>query len=239
PGGGEIIITCSNVSDIRDEPVSLSDGNFVKIIIQDNGVGINKEDIDKIFDPYFTTKHMGNGLGLAITNSIIKSHDGNISVHSTTGKGTTIIVYLPAAQQVDVEDIKEKSVSEPCQKARILIMDDETMVLDISKQMLDHLGHTVFLAKDGMEAAAVYKEHQKSKTPIDVTIMDLTIPGGMGGKDAVQEILKINPDAKVIVSSGYSNDPVMTNYQQYGFVGAITKPFHLTDLNKIINDILA
>ena len=237
-GNGEIIVACSNITDIKDEPVVLPEGDYVRIIIQDNGVGIKKEDLDKIFDPYFTTNHMGRGLGLAITNSIVKKHNGSISVESTIGEGTTIIIYLPASKNVDLESVPEEVTVETLHNAKILIMDDDEMIQDISKQMLENLGHEVFVTGEGKEAIEVYNEYLQTENPIDIVIMDLTIPGGMGGKNAVQEILKINPEAKVIVASGYSNDPVMTNYQEYGFVAAITKPFRLTELEQVINDTL-
>ena len=125
-------------------------------------------------------------------------------------------------------------------KAKIIVMDDDPLILDVITQMLIYFGHKVLHAKDGNEAIAVFKEHNQSDNQIvDLIIMDLTIPGGMGGKEAVQEILKIDPEAKVIVSSGYSNDPVMTDYQKYGFQAAIEKPFQLAKLMKTINSVLA
>lgn len=239
PEGGEIRINCTNIADIKSETsFSLPGKAYIKITIQDNGCGITEKHLEKIFDPYFTTKQEGSGLGLAITHSIINKHNGHIAVQSKMGKGTTFTIYLPASDR-QISHAPSAKAREPGSiNAKILVMDDEQLVQDIAKQMLAHLGHEVLLAADGKEAIEIFNEHRKSGKPVDVIIMDLTIPGGMGGKDAVQEILKIAPDAQVIVSSGYSNDPVMANYQQYGFKAAIAKPFMLADLNKIITTVL-
>lgn len=239
PGGGEIRITCINISDIRSETsLNLSGKAYIKITVQDNGYGITKKYLDKIFDPYFTTKQEGSGLGLAITHSIIRKHYGHITVQSTMGKGTTFTVYLPASEKQIDHFSTEKIKKLESIKAKILVMDDDQFVQGIVKLMLGRLGHEVLQAKDGKKAIEIFNENHKIKKSIDIIIMDLTIPGGIGGKDAIQEILKIDPAAKVIVSSGYSNDPIMSNYQQYGFEAAIAKPFMLADLNKTINTIL-
>jgi len=241
PEGGEIKISCTNIADIRSEtPRSLPGKAYIKITVQDNGCGITEKYLDKIFDPYFTTKQEGSGLGLAIAHSIISKHNGHISVQSTMGEGTTFTIYLPASDKQVLHIPTEKTHEPETIKATILVMDDDQFVQDIAKRMLGRLGHNkVLQAKDGKEAIKIFNEHRKSGKPVDVIIMDLTIPGGMGGKDAVQEILKIDPEAKLIVSSGYSNDPVMSHYQQYGFKAAIAKPFMLAELNKILTDVLA
>ncbi len=240
PEGGEIRVSCTNIADIRSEtPLSLPGKAYIKITVQDSGCGITEKHLEKIFDPYFTTKQEGSGLGMAITHSIISKHNGHIAVQSKVGEGTTFTIYLPASdKQITHGPVKEAHKQETI-KARILVMDDEQLVQDIAQQMLGHLGHEVLLAEDGKEAIEIFKEHRKSGKPVDVIIMDLTIPGGIGGKETIQEILKIDPDAKVIVSSGYSNDPVMADYQQYGFKAAIAKPFLLAELNKVLTDILS
>jgi PAS domain S-box-containing protein len=240
PDGGEARINCINIADIRSETtIGLPCKAYVKISVQDTGCGIAEKHLEKIFDPYFSTRKEGSGLGLAITHSIISKHDGHIAVQSQIGEGTTFTIYLPASDQQVIHDSTKEVHESRTAKARILVMDDELLVQDIAEQMLDCLGHEALQAADGKEAIEIFNEHRKSGKPVDVIIMDLTIPGGMGGKDAIQEILKIDPEAKVIVSSGYSNDPIMADYQQYGFKAAIAKPFLLSDLNKTLTDVLS
>lgn len=241
PEGGEIRINCTNISDIRSEvPLGLPGKAYIKITVQDNGCGIMEKHLAKIFDPYFTTKQEGSGLGLALAHSIIVKHDGHIAVQSRMGQGTTFTIYLPASdKQITHDPTKAVPIPDGAARAKILVMDDEQFVQDIAKQMLVRLGHEVLQAEDGEEAIEIFKEHRKSGQPVDVIIMDLTIPGGMGGKDAIQEILKIDSEAKVIVSSGYSNDPVMADYRKYGFKAAIAKPFLLAELKEVLTDVLS
>ncbi len=242
PEGGQIEINCANIVDIKSEyNLDLPNITYIEITIQDNGCGVAEEYIEKIFDPYFTTKHEGSGLGLAIAHSIINKHDGHIEVTSVIGKGTTFTIYLPASEQQNIHGttLKIHEMEHAKEKAKILVMDDDKRVRDVAKQMLTRLGHEVLLAWEGNEAVTIFSELYKSDKPVDVVIMDLTIPGGMGGKEAIQEILKIDPEAKVVVASGYSNDPVMSNYQQYGFMVSIAKPFMLEELNETLTDILS
>ncbi len=243
PKGGKVTIKCSNISDITidSDLAGISNMSYIKITIKDNGDGIPEHHIDKIFDPYFSTWKGGSGLGLAITHSIIKKHAGHIFVESQPSKGAVFTIYLPASKNKQSPEQPVKKVTLPrsnC-KARILIMDDEQHILNLVEKMLGHLGHEAIMTKDGKEAIAVFKEHLQSDQPIDMIIMDLTIPGGMGGKDAIIDILKINPKAKVVVSSGYSNSPVMADYQKHGFKAAIAKPYKLSELQEIINAVLA
>ncbi len=230
--GGAIEVCCENVegsADIRD---FLPDtGRAVKITISDTGIGIPAAMLDKIFDPYFTTKQEGSGLGLAITHSIISKHGGNISAQSTPGQGTTFTLLLPAS--LEERNVVRGADAMPTIEggnARGMIMDDEEIVRTVVSSMLTHLGYEVVEARDGKEALFLYRSYRDEDRPIDFVIMDLTIPGGMGGKEAVQEILALDPAAKVIVSSGYSNDPVMANCRQYGFSAAINKPFQMEDI---------
>ncbi len=235
PEGGNITITGENLPSISTEYLPfMPEGRFVKISIQDSGVGIPPNVLDKIFDPYFTTKRRGNGLGLAITQSIIKKHNGHIATSSAPGVGTTFTIYLPASEYRNIPK-QETPSAIVSSHARILIMDDDKMVQNMVKTMLVYMGHEVALSANGKEAIQVYQESMNTVRPFDLIIMDLTIPGGMGGKEAVQEIHKIDPKAKVIVSSGYSNDPIMANCTEYGFCAAITKPYQLQELAKVIN----
>jgi PAS domain S-box-containing protein len=243
PDGGVIEVSCENC-DIKDENLSLPGEKYIKISIADTGTGIPAKFIDRIFDPYFTTKGRGDvkgsGLGLAICHSIISKHDGTITVQSEAGKGSTFTIYLPASLEKAVQDsdAPQRGIVKAERQATIMVMDDELMVLDIAKRMLERIGHNVVLAANGQEAIELYRDYLKNDRSIDLIVMDLTIPGGLGGKDAISEILRINPDAKVVVASGYSNDPIMTNCQEYGFKASIAKPFQITALNKLINSVL-
>ena len=237
PAGGQIEITCSNIENVASESLPpIYSGSYVKISIADSGVGMPDKVLEKIFAPYFTTKQEGSGLGLAICHSIISKHDGHILAKSVSGEGTTFDIYLPAILSADTRKNDGKpGITTPTTRAlKIMVMDDDKMLRNIIESQLTHLGHETILVEDGSEAISRYQELREAGTPVDLTIMDLTVPGGMGGKEAVQEILKLNPEAKVIVSSGYSNDPVMADFKDYGFVAAAIKPFDLESLSKII-----
>ncbi len=231
PDGGKIIINIKNINIKEHESIHIPVGMYVMISIRDFGTGIPEELLDKIFDPYFTTKQKGTGLGLAIAYSIIKNHGGLITVESEYGKGTIFNIYLPASNERTMQEETDDDTLHTG-KGRILVMDDEEMVRDAIGDMLLDLEYSVEFATGGCEAIKKYKEAKLSGKPYDVVIMDLTVPGGMGGKDAIKEILEFDPSVKAIVSSGYSNDPVMANYQIYGFSGVITKPYELKKLSK-------
>ena len=236
PDGGVVDISCRNV---HQENLAEDSVNYVRIVIRDNGGGIPANLLDSIFDPYFTTKEEGHGLGLAVTHSIVAKHGGRISVESKEGLGTTFTIHLPASPG---ERLAEEPVVKPEKvegQARILVMDDDEMIRSITQNVLDHLGYTVVLAADGQEALRLYRENREAGTPIDLAIMDLTIPGGMGGKETIRELLVLDPEAKVIVSSGYSNDPVMANYREYGFAAMLSKPFDVRELSTEIDRVLA
>ena len=238
PQGGVIDIKCENLLDTQQHFPFLGGGNFVVVTISDHGTGIPRNIIDKIFDPYFSTKQTGSGLGLAICHSIITRHGGYLTVTSELEKGTTFSIYLAAstAQLSDSPDDEIGSIAQrPC---KIMIMDDDEMVRNMAKAMLTRLGCEVELAADGKEAIAIYKKELATNTQAEVIVMDLTIPGGMGGEDAVKKILTINPDAKILVSSGYSNDPIMANYKDYGFCGSLVKPYKKKELAKVLNQVL-
>ena len=236
PDGGTIEVSCENVTSGTTTNIALPQGDhFVKMEIRDSGVGIPANLLDKIFDPYFSTRQNGNGLGLAITHSIVSKHDGHISVQSLPELGTTFTIYLPASTESILPTKEVEKITISTRKAKIMIMDDDEMVRDIIQAMLEQMGHEVVLAREGLEALQLYQGAVQSERPIDLTIMDLTIPGGMGGKEAVQKILAVDGAAKVIVSSGYSNDQIMANYQEYGFCAAIAKPYQFHNLAKTIN----
>ena len=239
PEGGKIRINCYNVEDAAAEALlNIHDECFVCIRIQDTGVGIPKEITDKIFDPYFTTKKEGSGLGLAICHSIINKHDGHITVQSTPGKGATFTIYLLAVQSNGTELTKVQKTRPAMKAARIMVMDDDKMIRDVATAQLSMLGHEVIPVSDGEQAINKYQELQDNKLPVDLVIMDLTIPGGMGGQEACQKLLQIDPTAKIVVASGYSNDPVMADFRKHGFSAAVAKPFDLDELRKTIESAL-
>ena len=238
PLGGRVDLICRNVGkDDPSLPSLLEKQSYVRVDIQDSGSGMQQSVLERIFDPYFTTKKDGSGLGLAICHSILAKHDGLIGVESLLDKGTVFTFYLPAVvEEKVVMTVKEENSFHGC--GRVLIMDDEEVVRSIVKEVLEYLGYEPLLAVDGEEAVQIYRDQQAQERPVDAVIMDLTIPGGMGGEEAVGEILKIDPAAKVLVSSGYSNDPIMANYERYGFVGSVVKPFNLDELGQILQQVI-
>jgi PAS domain S-box-containing protein len=237
PQGGIIQVTCKNVMVTREDKLPVKEGKYIKVSITDQGMGISEIHFGKIFDPYFTTKEKGRGLGLATVYSIIKNHDGHISVESRLGVGTTFHIYLPASEaRIPVQKIEDKKPL--AGKGRILIMDDEEVVRNVAGLMLNNLGYETGFAKDGNEAIELYNKARESGQPFDAVIMDLTIPGGMGGVEAIKILTDMDPEIKAIVSSGYSNDPVMANFREYGFSGAVSKPYKVKELLDTLNDII-
>lgn len=239
PEGGAIVICCANVKDAaREALLNVDQGDYVRITIQDSGIGIPQEIRDKVFDPYFTTKQEGSGLGLAICHSIIHKHQGYLTVDSVAGKGTTFTIYLPAVFSPDRHAEEKLAVASSVKGARIMVMDDDEMVRKVAAAQLTILGHEPILVTDGVQAINRYQDMQGHGTPIDLVVMDLTIPGGMGGQEAAEKLLHLDPQAKLIVASGYSNDPVMANCREYGFCSAVAKPFDLTELSRAIESAL-
>jgi len=237
PEGGVIKVGLNNITVGGREALPIREGKYVRIIIEDHGVGIPGEHLQKIFDPYFTTKQKGSGLGLATAFSIVKQHDGYITVESKQGTGTTFSIYLPAS----VEGIKkEKETKEAFipGRGRVLLVDDEKVVREATGRMLKKLGYDVEFAREGNRALELYKEAKKVGNPFNAVIMDLTIPGGMGGEEAIQKLLKIDPKVRAIVSSGYSTDPIMANYKDYGFKGVIVKPYKTEELSEILHRVI-
>ena len=245
PDEGTVDVRAENFNITAKQNLSLLEGKYVKISIRDHGVGIPKEHLSQIFDPYFSTKEMGiqkgMGLGLATTYSIINRHGGHITVESEVGVGTTFTLFLPALEK-DIRELKPIEIHEPekpsIRTGRILVMDDEESIRNLSKQRLGRLGYESELAKNGAQAIEFYKKSMDSRKPFDAVILDLTVKGGMGGKDVIKAILKIDPKVKAIVSSGYSNDPVMTNFKEYGFTGALPKPNTKKELIEALKKII-
>ena len=238
PDGGTIQVSAENFALSAENNPFIKNGKYVKITVKDTGVGIQEEHLPKIFDPYFTTKEEGSGLGLATAYSIIKNHAGYIMAESAAGVGTTFYIHLPASKKEigRVEAVEEKLVSG---KEKILVMDDDDIIRDVAGKMLTKLGYEVDFARDGSEAIELYKKSKNSGRPFDVVIIDLTIPGGMGGRETMQKLLEIDPHVKAIVSSGYSDDAVMSNYTNYNFKGVIAKPYRIEELSKTVRSVLA
>ena len=237
PNGGVISLRAKNHKQIGKSTIPLEPGNYTKIKISDQGIGISEEHISQIFDPYFTTKDLGNGLGLTTVYSIIAKHNGYITAKSELGKGTTFYIYLPASVK-KANKIKKQEILQPRSTGNILIMDDEKMIRDLFRDMLSTLGFTVSCVENGQELIKLYRDALKNKKPFDIVILDLTIPGGMGGIETLRELQKIDKNVKSIVSSGYANDPVMSNYKDYGFKDVIAKPYQRKDLEKVIRRVL-
>ena len=236
--GGTVRISAENVFLDENDVIPLSKGKYVRVDIADSGEGIGRENLDKIFDPYFSTKKTGHGLGLAICFSIIKKHGGHILVESVIGEGSTFTVYLPASDEAVSQESDSEKNGVIDGHGRILVMDDEEMIRNISETMLQHMGYQVEVCADGEEAIALYSKAMDKGQPYDAVIMDLTIPGGMGGKEALEKIKLIDPETKAIVSSGYATDPIMASYKQYGFVGVVPKPYSMDELSAVLQEVL-
>ena len=213
-------------------------GNYVTIDLADEGTGIAADILPKIFDPYFTTKVAGSGLGLTTCYRILKNHGGNIFVKSSIGAGTTFEIYLPATGKVLEAATPPGAIAASPGSATILYMDDEELVRDVVGEMLTQLGYKPEFARHGEEAISMYEDALLGPGAFDLVILDLTIPGGMGGKETASRILEKHPEARIIVSSGYSNDPVMANYKEYGFAGVIPKPYKLGELDQLLRQVL-
>ncbi len=239
PDGGHFFVEAENLFLEKESAIPLPAGKYVKISFKDTGCGIPSDVISRIFDPYFTTKKKGSGLGLASTYSIIKKHGGYITVESEPGKGTTFIFYLPASDKKLEEngELQENS-EQTVEGARILVMDDEDNIRELVKDILENIGYEVIEASDGQEAIELFKKEHGNGRNIDLVILDLTVPGGLGGKKTIKELRKLEPNIRAIVSSGYSTDPIMARYQEYGFDGVVAKPYQANELILTIQQVL-
>jgi PAS domain S-box-containing protein len=245
PEGGLLEVNAENVTSDADLS-NLRKGKYVKISITDQGKGIAQQNLDKIFNPYFSTKKMGNkkgtGLGLSICHSIIRKHGGNVTVESKLRQGTTFHIYLPSANGKSANQGTANTTEQEIPifgEGRILVMDDEAMIRKLAGELLSYLGYEVDFALDGTEAVKRYKQALDSKKPFDAVILDLTVKGGMGGKEAIQELVKIDPQVVAVVSSGYCNDPGITDFSQYGFSGVVTKPYTMSELGEKMNQVIS
>ena len=245
PDGGTLWVTAVNKDYMLDGKMRKA-GKFVAVTIKDSGHGIPAEALDRIFDPYFSTKELGDqrgmGLGLSIANSIVEKHDGKIVAESLPGQGALFEVYLPAASTI----YPKAPVSKPTERTaklvasgKILVMDDEAMIRKLAGNILGKLGFDVEFAVNGEEAIAAYQAALDAHQRFDAVILDLTVKGGLGGKDTIKRLCELDPGVKAIVSSGYSNDPGVTHYTEYGFAGVVAKPYRIHEIREQLNAILA
>ena len=238
PDGGTVKIDAGNVDINAGDAFPVDAGRYIKFSIEDEGVGISTELLQKIFDPYFTTKSAGSGLGLAISYAIVENHDGYIRVASKEEIGSTFVVYLPVINYEIQPEYPENQGAVVEGTGHILVLDDHSTIREVLGKLLVRLGYEVTLATNSEEAVALYLKSGESGKPFSAAILDLTVRGGIGGKEIVDGLLKVDPEIKAIAFTGYSNDPVMSNYRQYGFSGAIAKPFTLERLAKVLQSVI-
>ncbi|MGM0453848.1 MAG: hybrid sensor histidine kinase/response regulator [Thermodesulfobacteriota bacterium] len=240
PDGGHLYISLENAEISEKEVQRIEPGRYVRVTIRDEGTGIAQRHLERIFEPYFSTKQTGNGLGLATVFSIINKHGGHISVSSAPGSGAAFTLYLPASDKAKLPERKPPGpqVPEMKQKARVLVMDDEEMIRKVAAEMLEISGYEVETATDGKQAVAMYKQSMASGKRFDVVIMDLTVRGGMGGVEALENLLEVDPRVTAVVSSGYAGDPVLAKYTEFGFKGIVPKPYSFKRLQEALQQIL-
>lgn len=237
PAGGMLQVRAVNVSIEAAHHLPISEGAYVRIAIRDQGEGIPRAYRDRIFDPYFTTKEQGNGLGLATAYAIVQKHAGYMHVESAPDVGTTVYIYLPATPSTRLSE-QATLVRPLAAHKKILIMDDEKPIRILLGEMLVRLGYEVESASNGAEALDLYRRAQEAGEPFAAVVMDLMIPGGMGGEETIANLRAIDPEAKAIVSSGYSSDPIMADFPRYGFCGVLPKPYQLSELNAVLQRVL-
>ncbi len=243
-GKGKIHINCENITIGQKDDLRLNSGKYVKVTINDDGAGISKENLPKIFDPYFSTKEMGIekgvGLGLSVSFSVIEKHGGLITVESEPGAGSTFSIYLPASK-IKIEEVKpviESKLEMPLiGNGRMLVMDDEELIRTMAIRIFGRFGYDVVVCEEGRQTIEMYKKARESGNPFDLVILDLTINAGMGGLETIKRLKEIDPSVKAIVSSGYSIDNVMTDYKTYGFTSVLIKPYSMKELEKALKEV--
>ena len=239
PDGGSVTVTARNRDDLNPHMVESEffPGRYVQVMVCDNGPGIDDCDLGRVFDPYFTTKETGTGLGLATVHFLVRQYNGMVTVDSHPGKGTCFTLYFPASlEEPESGDLSAGKMI--AGEGRILVMDDESALLEVLTEILERLGYEAGRALNGNDAVQCYREALEQGRRYDLVIMDLTVPGGMGGREAMEELLKIDPEVLGIVSSGYSHDPVMERFMDYGFCARIAKPYRIEELSRVLTECL-
>ncbi len=239
PTGGDIFVSIKNFRSDNSDKFLLS-GNYIEITFKDTGIGIDREILPHIFEPFFTTKESGSGLGLATCFSIIKNHDGFIKVDSEKGMGTVFKIYLPATdkkiEKKQISDFLDEKITD--KEISVLLMDDNDEICELAKDIFAMMNCKTDIVYDGKEAVEKYSNALKKGRKYDIVILDLTVPGGMGGKEAVKQLIDIDPNVKAVVSSGYSNDPVIQNYKKFGFEYVLVKPYTISQVEKMIKSLI-
>ena len=240
PEGGTIRVSAENICPEDHRPAPLRKGRYVKVSLQDTGIGIPQENFGKVFDPYFTTKPGGSGLGLTTAYTIVRKHSGHIAFESEPGKGSTFSIYLPASEEPlpETTEHPESPPRPPSAGGRILLMDDDEQVRRATSEVLRELGYEVDSVSEGAQAVEKYADARKSGHPYDAVVLDLTVAGGMGGKQAIARLLEADPHVNALCASGYANDPIMADYASYGFKGVITKPYRGEELAEKLHRVL-
>jgi PAS domain S-box-containing protein len=236
PEGGVLRVEAANAVLDGTSDLPLPPGAYVRIVVTDGGVGIPAQNLQKIFDPFFTTKSKGTGLGLAIVHSVVRNHGGHIGVASEPGAGAAFTIHLPACPGPPAA--ATAAVPASAGQGRILVMDDEPVVRQVAARILAAVGYEVETVPHGEAAVVAYREARDAGRPFDAVILDLTVPGGMGGAEAVRQLAAIDPAVRAIVSSGYSRDPVMSDYRGHGFCNVIAKPYQVKDVSRILGEVL-
>ena len=235
--GGTISVMAENLTLAEKTDLPLTPGSYVKISISDQGMGIDPKHMGKIFDPYFSTKQKGTGLGLASAFSIIQKHGGHLTASSSPGAGATFAIYLPAASHSSAPE-PTTAVPQNTGQGKILVMDDEPLVRETVGRILMYLGYKVVYAAHGAEALEKYAQARDEGGPFAAVIFDLTVPGGRGGKETMEKLRDMDPQVKAIVSSGYADDPIMTRFAEAGFKGVIKKPYRVKEISDILIAVL-
>jgi two-component system, cell cycle sensor histidine kinase and response regulator CckA len=243
PSGGIVRIALRNETVGDGFRPALAPGRYVRLTVSDSGIGISAENLPRLFEPYFSTKNSGNGLGLATVYSVVKKHQGYIEASSTPGQGTTFTAWLPATDtpltNATIPDVDLANPFDHAKTARVLLMDDDASIRQVGGMLLSHMGLEATVVSEGAEAVHRFREARDSGRPFDLLILDLTIPGGMGGRETIESIRQMDPRVPAIVSSGYSNDPVMAAFKSFGFQAKVSKPFDAKHMARTIRELLA
>ncbi len=235
PGGGSISITGRIVQLRPGEMADLEGGEYIVIELQDSGPGIPEDVLERMFDPYFSTKGQNRGLGLPLAQSVIRRHGGAIAAESPRGQGARLITYLPVHRSVP--DQKVDVTLKRQRTNRVLWMDDEEGIREVGKELLEHLGYEAVTAAEGREALDLYRDALGSR-PFDAVILDLMVPNGIGGAETMEELLSMDPQVRAVVCSGYSNDPIMAHHLEHGFLGVLPKPFNVGQLQTVMRSVV-